>query len=174
MIIKWKIFIMWRIHRVGLCTSLKNAILSSWIPSWWNHALLQKVCNHFQEETQVPLPQQQVIFSHQDHIQIHQELAIFSVSHDPSCHENPLSNLPYDNPKHRRKNKYLATSQEVAHFEFWAKTIRCERWGICPSMLWKEWPQLLTCEALCSRCTNHNLSLQPTDMERDLLLQEGM
>ena len=43
------------------------------VPSWWNHALLKKVCNHFQEETQVPLPPQQVIGSHQDNIQTHQE-----------------------------------------------------------------------------------------------------
>ena len=76
------------------------------------------MCNHFQEETQVPLPPQQEIVSNQDHIKTHQEHDIFHVSHDPSCHENPPSNLLYDNMKHRRKNKYLATSQEVAHFEF--------------------------------------------------------
>ena len=88
------------------------------VPKYWNHALIEKVCNHFQEETQVPLPPQQVIGSHQYHIQIHQEPAIFNVSHYPSCHENPPGNLPYDNLKRRRKNKYLATSQEVTHFEF--------------------------------------------------------
>ena len=85
---------------------------------WWNHALLQKVCNHFQLATQVPFPPQQVIGSHQYHLQTHQKPAIFHVSHDPSCHENPPSNLPYDNLKHRRKRKYLATSLEIAHFEF--------------------------------------------------------
>ena len=55
---------------------------------------------------------------YQYHIQTHQEPTIFHVSHDPSCHENPPRNLPYDDLKHRRKNKYLATSLEVAHFEF--------------------------------------------------------
>ena len=88
------------------------------VPRWWNHALIQKVCNHFQEATQVPLPQKQVIGSHQDNIQTHQEPTIFHVSHDPSCHENPPSNLPYDNLKHRRKKMYLATCQEVAHSKY--------------------------------------------------------
>ena len=46
------------------------------------------------------------------HIQTHEELVNFHVPHDPSCHENPPSNIPYDNMKHRRKNKYLATYQE--------------------------------------------------------------
>ena len=75
-------------------------------------------CNHFQEATQVPLPRTLVIGSHKYHLQTHQEPATFHVSHDPSCHDNPPSNLPYDNLKHRRKNNYIATSQEVAHFEF--------------------------------------------------------
>ena len=88
------------------------------VPRWWNHALLQKVCNHFQEVTQVPLPPKQVIGSHKYHIRKIHEPEIFHVSHDPSCHDNPPSNFQYDNLKHRRKDKYLATSQEVVHFEF--------------------------------------------------------
>ena len=68
------------------------------------------MCTHLQEKTQVPLPPQLVIGSHQDHLQTHQEPAVFHVSHDPSCHENPSSNLPYDNLKHRRKDKYISTS----------------------------------------------------------------
>ena len=55
------------------------------VPRWWNHALLQQVCNHFQEATQVPIPPQQVIGYHQDNLQTHQEPAIFHVSHDTSC-----------------------------------------------------------------------------------------
>ena len=76
------------------------------------------MCNHFQEATQVPLPPLLVIGSRCYNPQAHQEPTIFHVSHDPSCHENPPSNIPYDNLKHRRKNMYLATSQEVSHFEF--------------------------------------------------------
>ena len=70
--------------------------------------------NHFQEAIQVPLPPKKVNGSHQYDLQTHQEATIFHGSHDPSCHENPPSNLPYENQKHGRKNKYLATSQEVA------------------------------------------------------------
>ena len=76
------------------------------------------MCTHLQEATQVPLTPQVVIAYHQAHIQTNQEPAIFHVSHDPSCHENPTSNLQYENLKNRRKNKYLETSQEVSHFEF--------------------------------------------------------
>ena len=86
------------------------------VPRWWNYALLQKLCNRFQEATQVPLPLEQVIGSHQYDIQIHQEPTISHGSNCPSCHENPPSNIPYYNLKHRRKNKYLATFQEIAHF----------------------------------------------------------
>ena len=80
------------------------------VPRWWNNALLQKVCSHYQEEAQDPLTPQQVIGSHQAHIQTHQEPTIVHISHDPSCHENPPRNIPYDNMKHRRKNTYLTTS----------------------------------------------------------------
>ena len=76
------------------------------------------MCTHIQEETQVPLPPQLVIGSYQAHIQTNQEPTIFHVSHDPSCHENPPSNLPYENLKHRRKNKYLVTFMKVSHFDF--------------------------------------------------------
>ena len=71
------------------------------------------MCNHYQDATNVPLPPQQVIDSHEVRPNNH-------VYHDPSCHENPTINLALKNLKHRRKNKYLATSQEVAHFEFGA------------------------------------------------------
>ena len=64
-----------------------------------------------QETIQVPLP------PHQVNIQRHQAHSNFYISHDPPCHQNPPNNLPFGNPKHRRKNKYLATFQEVAHFE---------------------------------------------------------
>ena len=47
------------------------------VPRWWNYALLQKLCNHFQEATQVPLPPVLVIGSHQYHLKTHQEPAIF-------------------------------------------------------------------------------------------------
>ena len=87
------------------------------VPRWWNHALLKKVCNHFQEATQVPLPPQQVIGSHKYDLQTHKETAFFHGSHEPSCHPNRPNILPYYNLKHRRKNKYLPMSQEVAHFE---------------------------------------------------------
>ena len=76
------------------------------------------MCTHIQEAIKVPIPPQLVIGSNRAHIKTHQELAVSHVSHDPLCHDNPPSNLPYENLKHRRKNKYLATSQEVAHFEF--------------------------------------------------------
>ena len=64
------------------------------VPRWWNYALLQKICNHFQEATKVPLPPLLVIGAHP-------EPTIFHVPHDPSCHENPPNNLPYENLKHQ-------------------------------------------------------------------------
>ena len=75
------------------------------------------MCNHFQDATQVPLPPKQIIGSHKSHLQTHKEPTILHVSHDPSYHENPPSNMPYENMKNRRNNKYVASSQEVAHFE---------------------------------------------------------
>ena len=56
----------------------------------------------------------------QVHLQTHQAHSNFHISHEPPWHENPLNNIPFDNLKHRRKNKYLATSQEVDNFEFLA------------------------------------------------------
>ena len=75
------------------------------VPRWWNYALLKKLCNHFQEATQVPLPPLLGTRSHHYNPQAHPEPTIFHISHDPSCHESPPSNLPYENLKHRRKNK---------------------------------------------------------------------
>ena len=76
------------------------------------------MCNHYQEEAQAPLTPQQVIVSHQSHLQTHQEPTIFHAAHDLSCHENPPINLPYEKLKDRGKNNYFVTSQEVDIFEF--------------------------------------------------------
>ena len=75
--------------------------------------LLIKNCITFQ----VPLPPHQVFGSIQVHLQTHKAHSNFHICHDPPCHENPPNNLPFDNLKHRMENKYLATFQEVAHFE---------------------------------------------------------
>ena len=51
------------------------------------------------------------------YVETHQENSNFYISHDYPCHQNPPNNLPFDNLKHWRENKHLATFQEVAHFE---------------------------------------------------------
>ena len=72
--------------------------------------------NLHQETIKVPLPPHQVFVSLKFYIQKQKSHSNFHISHDLPCHENPRNNLPFDNLKHRRKDKYLATFQEVA---FW-------------------------------------------------------